>query len=65
MSRPWQTVALSSACCHAPAVTARPPPLTTRPLMPADAHAVFLLMAAAETAVLGEAEVGEADVVAD
>lgn len=42
-----------------------PPSLTTRPLSRTDARAVFLLMAAAETAVLGEAEIEEADIVAD
>lgn len=51
--------------CHAPQVPALPPPLTTRPLTRADARAVFLLMAAAEAAVLGEAEIEEADIVAD
>ncbi len=42
-----------------------PPPLTTRPLTRADARAVFELTAAAEVAVLGEAAIEEADIVAD
>jgi GNAT superfamily N-acetyltransferase len=42
-----------------------PPGLTTRPLLPSDARAVFELMAAQELADVGEVVIEEADIVSD
>lgn len=46
-------------------MSALPPGLTTRPLCPADARAVFELMAAQELADTGSVEIEEADLVSD
>jgi len=50
---------------HARPSLTLPPGLTARPLQPADARAVFEVIAAQELADLGEAIIEEADIVAD
>ena len=47
------------------AVTEPPEGLTTRPLVPTDARAVYEVMAAQETHDIGEAAIEEADIVGD